>query len=84
MDKNSLSWIGGVVVFALTLFFVIYFVVKTNPGSPAVSTLSELQPLQDQAITSDALVNVSKLTKNGEIPVVVPAENIGKDNPFGG
>lgn len=84
MDKNSLSWIGGIVVFVVAIFFAIFLITKTNPGKATYATSPDLQPLQNQLITPEALANVEKLTKNGDIPVVVPAENQGKDNPFGG
>jgi len=82
MNKNSQIYGGIIIIFILVVGIWIWFR-TTVPTSGEITSAQKTIPSVNPNILKDPLVTtITSKDINGQIPLEVSNDNIGRDNPF--
>lgn len=82
MDKKQISWIAGFVSLICVVIVSVWMWNSTTPSEISSDGMSNIQPLNLDAINKASVTEIESLQKNGELPIVLNPAEVGKTNPF--
>ncbi|MCL5410322.1 MAG: hypothetical protein M1324_00500 [Patescibacteria group bacterium] len=82
MNTKTISVVASIVFAVLVVggFFALWTMSKSYPQNLPVS--DDLKPIEIDSVKKDAENVLSNLEKNSDIPIPVPTNKMGKENPF--
>lgn len=84
MSAKTLSLIGSIVFLALTAMGFVWLWSTSRPDLSHVLVSESLKPVEIESIKSDAESLLKNVENNASLPIPIPLEKMGRDNPFAG
>lgn len=83
MKKKQINLLGTVlVIMVLGLFFYLLFYYVKPSSSEVESQVKKVTPAKIEVLKTDLKAQTSGLEVNGQIPVTISKEELGRDDPF--